>query len=126
MIRSRARRLTSGVLLLGFYLALIAPALTLYAAEAKMSCCKRSRGLCCKMHQKQRTETGWVGGSECSRPCGENAVSPQTGDSLVAVSASGAVDSAIQPLIFQPEAARSRSTSYLAFLYQLPPPALAR
>jgi len=115
------------MLLLGFCLALAAPAFTLSAAQsAKMSCCKRGSGPCCKKHQKQQTEPAWTAGNECAKPCALSILSPKVSDSLAASSASHVTESAFSLAASIPEEIRSRSTSYLAFLYQLPPPTLFR
>ena len=120
------RRLTSAFLILGFYFSSIAPVFALYTAQSgKMSCCKRSRGHCCKMHEKQRTETGWAAANECSRPCSVNAVSPQIGDSLAPASAGRFAEPAICVVVSVAEEIHPRPDFYLAFLYQLPPPTLA-
>ena len=125
MIDPVPRRFISAILLLGFSLVFAAPMLALYAAQsAKMSCCRRGPGLCC--HTKRQTGPGFAASTECSRQCSLGAAAPQIGGSVAGSPETSVAGHAFHSLVFVAEENHSRSTSYLAFLYQLPPPRVAR
>src|SRR5258706_13310783 len=112
------------MLLLGFGLAFAGPIFAYYAAEsAKMACCRRGKGSCC--HRRQ-TGPGFTAAAECSGQCNLGAVSPQTDGAVGASSAVAAAEPALYSVISVSEEIHSRSHSYLAFLYQLPPPVATR
>jgi hypothetical protein len=120
---SRLPRFISALLLLCFTLTFVAPVFALYASQAaKMSCCKPGQASCCRMHSKQRTETGWTAAEQCPRQCGMTAAPPLIDDSLLPAATSHTVDSVRHLATPAVEENQARSTSYLAFLYQLPPP----
>ena len=121
MIDPVLRRLISALLLLVF----ASPIFAFYAEQsAKMSCCRRGPGSCC--HTRRQTGPGFAASAECSRDCNLRAVAPQIGGSLARSPESGVAAQPFHSLAFLAEENHSRSTSYLAFLYQLPPPRVAR
>lgn len=123
MGRPGTRRFISAILLLGFGLAFMAPAFALYAAQsAKMVCCKRGPGACCKLHARQRTEAGFAAAPHCPDQCGIGSVSPRTGDSLAASPLLRETESVSSSSALASEEIHSQATFYPAFLYQLPPP----
>ena len=127
MGRSATRRFISAILLLGFCLAFMAPVFALYAAQsARMACCKRGPGACCRMHARQRTETGFAAAPHCPDQCSIGSVSPQSGDSLAASPLLRETEFASCSPARVNEEIHSYATFYPAFLYQLPPPTTAR
>jgi hypothetical protein len=125
MIDPVPRRLISAILLLGFSLVFAAPMFALYEAQsAKMSCCRRGQGSCC--HNKRQTGPGFAASTECSRQCSVGVVTPPMGGALAPSPESVAAGQVFHSHVFVAEEIHSRSTSYLAFLYQLPPPCAAR
>ena len=118
------RRLISAALLLAFSLVFAAPMFAVYAAEAaKMSCCKRGPGACC--HTRRLKGPGLTASTECSRQSSPGAVAPQMGGSLARSPEVDVAGQVSHSPVFVAEEVNSRSTSYLAFLYQLPPPSAA-
>src|SRR4051794_9609398 len=119
------RRLICAVLLLASSLGFAEPMFALYAAQwAKMACCRRGAGSCC--HTRRQTGPGFAASTECSSQCSLRAVAPQTGGSLARLPQTGAVGPTFHSDVFVAEEIFSHSNSYLAFLYQLPPPHAAR
>ena len=119
------RRLISAVLLLGFCLAFAAPMFALHAAEsAKMACCKRGQGNCC--HTRRHKDVSFEASTESASQCRLGAASLQPCGLLAAPAESGITAPAFHSPVSAVEEALSRSSSYLAFLYQLPPPEAAR
>ena len=90
--------------------------------SGKMSCCKRGARVCCRAHAKQRTETGFTAAVECPSQCSIGVASLRLGASLVAASQWLEAEPASFTAVSSAETIHSRSNSYLAFLYQLPPP----
>jgi hypothetical protein len=116
------RRLISALLLVCFSVTFATPVFAIYAQQsAKLSCCKPGRHACCKMHSRQRTETGWAAAPECNRQCSINSTAPLIGDSALHSVSSQAAEP-LSNVLAAFEENRAHSTSYLAFLYQLPPP----
>ena len=122
----KTRRLISASLLLGVCLALAAPLFALYAAShsATMSCCRRGTGACC--HRSKFAGAQFAAGSECARQCSLAVAAPQLAGSLVSALLCLIVGAAFYFAVTKLELAVSRSTAYLAFLYQLPPPIASR
>src|SRR6184192_2930333 len=124
MIELMRRRLISASLLFGLCLFLAAPALALYAADSgKMACCKRG-GTCC--HTRRHSETGFEGSTECAAPCSLAATSSGVAGITAAIAQSGPAELTFHSAFGVAEGIHSQSTSYQAFLYQLPPPVSAR
>ena len=119
-----------GVALFGllflWHAAAIAPLLT-QATQTK-SCCKRKESCCCKTKKSAvRSETGasWSGPRDCSRQCSLSALMNSRGGWLpMPVGAARASALPVEPAPRTLDLAGPASHSYLAFLYQRPPPSL--
>jgi len=119
------RKLVSALLLVGFSLSLAAPLAALSSSLARMACCKTGHSCCHRTHTGQQAGSGWKANAECPNQCGFAATAPFQGHFVPpAFSMSGASLPAVLAKA-QAEPAGATSGAYLAFLYQLPPPALS-
>jgi hypothetical protein len=120
---SAPRRLVALILLLGFGAAFASPVLAMQASHAaKMKCCKRGKGACCKRH-KPSTGPAWTAINTCAAQCSTAAPATQLGgfEAPAAVASHAAVYDEVDAGAADHVA--QGPGSYLAFLYQLPPPA---
>lgn len=114
----RQRTATLLVLLLaGFQAAAVAG---LAASRASTpSCCRRKASCCCK-EQKGKATPGWQASPDCQRRCAAPAIQAPQHMGI------GALESGDQPAtrteVVSLSEAAGHDSSYLAFLYQRPPP----
>jgi len=119
MVRLRRHRTaTLLVLLLAFQAAALAG---LAASRTSTTSCCRLKASCCCKDKKGEASPAWKASADCQRRCAAPAIqgSPHLGI--------GAGESGDQPktpaeVVSLPQAA-GHDSSYLAFLYQRPPPA---
>ena len=124
MSTSRQRRLISALLLVCFSFAFAAPVFALQASQpATMACCKNGRASCC--HSRKRTKTGWTAAATCPRHCGMPAATQFAADSVLSPESFRTAELVWNHIAPLAEQVHARSSFYLAFLYQLPPPAPA-
>lgn len=105
------------LLLAGFQAAAVAG---LAASRANTTSCCRLKASCCCKDKKGQASPAWQASADCQRRCAAPAIQ---GSQLMGL---GAAESGHQPKIRTeevsfPEAA-GHDSSYLAFLYQRPPP----
>ena len=96
----------------------------LNASDSGMSCCRTKRNCCCRKEGKKKA-IGVKALVNCERQCSQVASASKPLDALHSCLASARIAVLIDTGVVLQARITSSSTSYLAFLYQRPPPSLS-